>query len=560
MTDLRFDGRVAIVTGAGHALGRSHALLLASRGAKVVVSDEGSRSAVDAVVELVRAAGGEAIANYGSVEDGNAIVSRAFREWNRLDIVVHGVETARAASAEEMASEALDTCGVHGRLTIVKAARAPMLAAGYGRIIITANAASLGLVGFVNALALEGREKNVHTNMLVPVADASLVGDAALASVSPLICWLVHDRCEESGSSFEVDRSRFAKLRWESREGKSFALVPPVTPEQLQKNWVSNADLDPPEHPNSQVALAASARVDVKFAECGSALIDAQAALGFELQPQTSSYDERDVALYALGIGAIELPFVYEQNNEGFRPLPTFGVVPAMNLLFGLAKRGPLAPGLNYGFERILHLEQYTEVKRPLPPHATLTHRVKIKDIWDKGRSAVVVTVISSSDEAGNELIYNEVTTFVRGAGGWGGDRGPARETNDPPDRAPDATVTEKISELQALVYRLSGDDNPLHVDPAFAKSFGFDRPILHGLCTFGYAARHVIKSFCDDDPRYFKSIRARFSEIVFPGDTLITEMWKEGVSVFFRCKVKARGRAVITDAIVHLYEQIPAL
>jgi 3-hydroxyacyl-CoA dehydrogenase/3a,7a,12a-trihydroxy-5b-cholest-24-enoyl-CoA hydratase len=298
----------------------------------------------------------------------------------------------------------------------------------------------------------------------------------------------------------------------------------------------------------------------------GNELIDLDQAMGYEFPSATSSYNERDTALYALGVGAAqnpldekELQYVYEMNGAGFNVLPTFGVVPALGFIFDLYKQGKQAPGMNYGFERVLHGEQYTELRRPLPPSGKLTHKAKIKDIFDKGKNALVVTEIRSYDESGEELVYNELTTFVRGAGGWGGDRGPQGEVNTPPDRAPDAVVTEKISDNQALLYRLSGDINPLHADPAFAKNFGFEKPILHGLCTFGYAARHVIRSFSNNDPRFFKSIKARFSESVFPGETLVTEMWKESPThIVFRCKVKERDKVVLAAAAIDLYTEIP--
>ena len=138
--------------------------------------------------------------------------------------------------------------------------------------------------------------------------------------------------------------------------------------------------------------------------------------------------------------------------------------------MFDLAKEGKQAPGLHYGFDRVLHGEQYTEIARRWPTHGKLTHKIKIKDIFDKGKNALVVTAITTTDEQGNELAYNELTTFVRGAGGWGGDRGPSADVNVPPERAPDAVVEEKTSPNQALLYRLSGDWNPLHADPAFAE------------------------------------------------------------------------------------------
>jgi 3-hydroxyacyl-CoA dehydrogenase/3a,7a,12a-trihydroxy-5b-cholest-24-enoyl-CoA hydratase len=225
-----------------------------------------------------------------------------------------------------------------------------------------------------------------------------------------------------------------------------------------------------------------------------------------------------------------------------------------------LAKQGKSVPGLHYGFDRILHGEHYLEIKRPLPPKASLTHKIKVKDVFDKGKNALVVMGTTTYDEKGNELAYNEMTTVVRGAGGWGGDRGPQGDVNVAPDRAPDAVIREKTDENQALLYRLSGDWNPLHADASFATAFGFKKPILHGLCTFGFAARHVIKSFAKNaDPRYFKSIKVRFADSVFPGETLQTEMWKESANrVVFRVKVAERDAVVISNAAIEFYDEIP--
>ena len=150
----------------------------------------------------------------------------------------------------------------------------------------------------------------------------------------------------------------------------------------------------------------------------------------------------------------------------------------------------------------------------------------------------------------------NETSTFVRGAGGWGGDRGPdEKNLNAPPDRKPDAVAEQKIHQNQALLYRLSGDWNPLHADPGFAKAFGFERPILHGLCTFGYATRHVLSAFAKDgDYRFFKSIKVRFADPVLPGETVITEMWKESpTKILFRVKSKDRDKVVICLSLIHI-------
>ena len=600
MSDIRFDNRVAIVTGAGNGLGRSHALLLASRGCKVVVNDLGgtatgggkSSAAADKVVEEIKAAGGEAVANYDSVEDGDKIVQTAMDTWKRIDIVVNNAGILRDTSFKKLSAEDWELIyrvHVNGAFKVTKAAWDHMLDAGYGRIVMTASAAGiygnfgqanyamakLGLVGFANTLAIEGLKKNVRVNTIAPIAGSRLtetvlpknITDALKPEyVSGLVAYLCHEGTEDTGGLYEVGGGLFAKLRWERTEGKLFKLGRPITPEQIKNNWKKISDFSRSTHPTNinESMGPILGNLETK-AQGGNEFIDVDTALGYEFPPQRSQYDEKDLSLYALGVGAgvtptddSELQYVYE-NAPNFRALPSFAVVPALAMVFDAAKRGENAPGMNYGFDRILHGEQYTEVLRPLPTSAKLTHKAKIKEIWDKGKGAIVVMAIKTTDEDGNELFYNELSTFVRGAGGWGGERGPSVELNVPPDRKPDAVVEEKISEGQALLYRLSGDINPLHVDPGFAKAFGFEKPILHGLCTFGFATRHVIKSFSKNDPRFFKSIKVRFSESVFPGETLVTEMWKDSdQKIIFRCKVKERDKVVISNAAVELYKEIP--
>ncbi len=600
-TELRFDGRVAIVTGAGAGLGRSHALLLASRGAKVVVNDLGgsrhgegkSSAAADAVVAEIKKAGGEAIANYDSVEDGAKIVQAALDTWKRIDVIVNNAGILRDTSFQKMTQDDWDIIyRVHvlGGFRVVHAAWNHMRDAGYGRILFTASAAGiygnfgqanyamakLGLVGLSNTLALEGKKKNVFVNTIAPIAGSRLTEtvlpkellEALLPEyVSPLVAYLAHESCEENGGLFEVGGGFMGKLRWERAAGASFKLGKPIAPEAVQKEWSKITGFEKTTHPTDITQSMAPILENINSkSKGGNEFIDVDLALGYEFPLQTSSYDERDVALYALGVGAAQnpldakdLPLVYEFSGDGFRVLPTFGVVPPLNVYFKMAKEGKTAPGLSYGFDRVLHGEQYLEVRRPLPTHAKLTHKSKVKDIFDKGKNALVVTATSTADETGEELFYNETTTFVRGAGGWGGERGPSADVNVPPDRKPDAVIDEKTLENQALLYRLNGDWNPLHADPNFAANFGFKKPILHGLCTFGFAARHVIKAFLDGDPSRFKSIKVRFADTVFPGETIRTEMWKESDGkIVFRCKVVERDVVVISNAAIELYKEVP--
>jgi 3-hydroxyacyl-CoA dehydrogenase/3a,7a,12a-trihydroxy-5b-cholest-24-enoyl-CoA hydratase len=602
--ELRFDGRVAIITGAGNGLGRAHALLFGSRGAKVVVNDLGgsahgggkSSAAADKVVAEIKELGGEAVANYDSVEDGDKIVQTALDTWGRIDIVVNNAGILRDTSFQKMSDEDWELIyrvHVRGSYKVTKAAWNHMRDAGYGRIVMTASAAGiygnfgqanyamakLGLVGFSNTLALEGRKKNVFVNTIAPIAGSRLtetvmpkeLTDALKPEyVSPLVAWLCHEDCDETGGLFEVGGGFMGKLRWERSAGQLWKLGRAITPEQVKKQWSVVTSFEKTEHPSDINSSMQPILGNLNSkSQGGNEFIDVDAALGYQFPEAESRYDERDLSLYALGVGAAqnpldeaELRFVYELHKDGFAPLPTYAVIPALNAMLKMAQEGKQAPGLNYGFERVLHGEQYTEVKRPLPPKAKLRHRMRIKDILDKGKNAVVVTEIKSLDESGREVALNEVTTVVRGAGGWGGDRGPQAEATQVPSRAADAVVTETIHANQALLYRLSGDWNPLHADPSFAGNFGFEKPILHGLCTFGYAGRHVLKSFAGNDPRYFKSIRVRFADTVFPGETLKTEMWREegasGPRILFQCKVEGRNKVVISGGVVELYKELP--
>lgn len=604
MTQLRFDGRVAIVTGAGGGLGRSHALLLAARGAKVVVNDLGgshtgdgqSASAADKVVAEIRAAGGEAVANYDSVTDGDKIVATAISAFGRIDIVVNNAGILRDVSFQKMSQTDWDLVyQVHvlGAFRVTHAAWPHMRDAGFGRIINTASAAGiygnfgqanyamakLGIHGLTQTLALEGRKRNIVVNTIAPIAGSRMTEtvlpkellDALRPEyVSALVAKLAHEGTEDSGGLYEVGGGFFAKLRWERAVGKTFRLGRDLSPEDVDGAWAQVSSFDKAEHPGSvaESMQPIMANVEAGPSKGGNQFIDVDAALGYTYPEFASTYDPRDVSLYALGVGAAkdptderDLQLVYELSGKGMKVLPSFGVVPAITMMFTQGKNGVTAPGLNFGLDRVLHGEQYTELLRPLPTSAKVTTKATVKQIYDKGKGALVVTEFVTYDEHGDALVKNELTTFVRGAGGWGGERGPSAEQNVAPDRAPDRVIEDRTSENQALLYRLSGDWNPLHADPGFAKAFGFAKPILHGLCSFGYATRHVAQAFAPDgNPDYVKSIKARFASTVIPGETLVTEMWKESdTRIVFRVKLKERGEVVISNAAIELWKELPA-
>jgi multifunctional beta-oxidation protein len=203
----------------------------------------------------------------------------------------------------------------------------------------------------------------------------------------------------------------------------------------------------------------------------------------------------------------------------------------------------------------LLHGEQYLEIKQyPIPTNTTLISYPKLVEVVDKGSAAVVKSSTTTVNAAnGQPVFYNEMTVFLRGSGGFGGrkkgsDRGAATAANQIPQRSPDVVVEEKTGEDQAALYRLSGDYNPLHIDPAFAKMGGFKAPILHGLCFFGIAGKAVYQKYGP-----FKNIKVRFAGTVIPGQTLVTEMWKEGNKVIFQTKVKETGKLALASAAVEL-------
>jgi acyl dehydratase len=273
--------------------------------------------------------------------------------------------------------------------------------------------------------------------------------------------------------------------------------------------------------------------------------------IGKELAPMEYVYQPRDVMLYALGVGAGERPeelkFIYE---NGLQVLPTMGVIPPFPALMGLIS----VEGININPVMILHGEQYLEVrKHPIPTSGKLISKPRIAHVYDKTKGALIELEVDTVDENGEVIFYNVFGVFVRGEGGFGGEKGP-EPGNEPPDREPDKVVEEKTLPIQAAIYRLSGDYNPLHIDPNIAKLAGYERPILHGLCTFGFAARAVLREYCDYDVAKFKAIKVRFSRPVFPGETIVTEMWKESEDkVIIRCKTAERGEYCLTNAAVWL-------
>jgi acyl dehydratase len=278
--------------------------------------------------------------------------------------------------------------------------------------------------------------------------------------------------------------------------------------------------------------------------------IDPKKALGAQLGEGKYTWNKDQVILYHLGVGAGvpptdrgELEYTYEKN---LKVLPSYGVIPVFGALGGLGN----TPGLSFNFAMLLHGEQDIEVHQPIPTEATVTSSGQIAGIYDKGKAALVVLEVKTKDEAGKALFTNRFSLFLRGEGGFGGESGP-KAGNEAPTRAPDGVIASPTLPQQALIYRLSGDKNPLHADPDFAKMGGFDKPIIHGLCSYGVVCKAIVDKVLGGDVTKVARYQARFAGVGFPGETYLTSYWKDGDKILIQAKSKERDAIVISNAAI---------
>ncbi len=280
--------------------------------------------------------------------------------------------------------------------------------------------------------------------------------------------------------------------------------------------------------------------------------IDLARVVGAELVAEGYSWTDDDVILYNLAVGAgnppndpLELKYAYEADLQA---VPSFGTIPPFGMMMSMG----MIEGVDINLTQILHGSQELMVHRPIPTSGTVSQSGRVVDVFDKGKGALVVMeIVSVLDETGESLFTNRPSIFVRGEGGFDGESGPPRG-NEAPDREPDQRIESPTLPQQALLYRMvSGDKNPLHADPGFASFVGFDRPILHGLCTYGVVAKAVVDSALNGKPERLASFKARFTGHVFPGETLITRVWDEVDGLIVEASIKERGTTVLSNALV---------
>lgn len=281
--------------------------------------------------------------------------------------------------------------------------------------------------------------------------------------------------------------------------------------------------------------------------------IDRTKALGAELAPVEAAWGPDQVILYHLGIGAgvgratdpAELAYTYEKNLQ---VLPSFAVIPVFGALLQVTR----VPGIQINPMRVLHGEQDVVLHRPIPVRAAITTRGKVVGVYDKGKAALIVLEVESREAGGEPLFTNRFGIFARGEGGFGSEPAPKPE-HDAPSRPPDLVVETATTPHQTLLYRLSGDKNPLHADPEFARLGGFDRPILHGLCSFGIACKAAVDAALDGAVEQVARYQARFAGVVFPGETIVTSLWREPGKIVVAAAAKERGTPVISHAAITL-------
>ncbi|CEH17326.1 multifunctional beta-oxidation protein [Ceraceosorus bombacis] len=596
--EVRFDGKTVLITGAGAGLGKAYAEMFGKLGANVVVNDFSADNANKTVEELKKA-GYKAAPAIGSVEDGEKIVKAAVDAFGGLHVVINNAGILRDksfAGVEDKDWHAVVNIHLRGTYAICKAAWPIFIEQKYGRIVNTTSAVGIygnfgqanystakgGILGFTQTLAIEGQKYNILANTIAPNAGTAMTStiwpqemvDAFKTEyIAPAVGYLASEANEEHTKLlWEVSGGWVAAVRWQRAGGHAFSFTRELQVESIQKRWgdISNYESEESSFPASnQEAMEqimsnignageseegdeedGEGDEDFSHPDDPKEIAEAKKA---KPEPSEFSYTERDVILYALGVGAgaKELPYVYEGDDD-FAPVPTFGVI----LSFGASSGLDMGWLQNFDPTRLLHAEQYLALHKKLPTEALVRNEPRFIEVLDKGKAAVVTSrTLTKAASDGTLLATSESTVFCRGAGGFGGqkqgkDRGAASAANQPPKRSPDNSTKFKTGADQAALYRLSGDLNPLHIAPDFAKMGGFDQPILHGLCSFGIAGK-ILKDVYGP----WKAIKVRFTGVLYPGETLQIDSWKEGERVIFTATAVERKSPVLGAAAVELGE-----
>lgn len=577
---ISLKGKVVLVTGAGAGLGRDYALFFAKYGAKVVVNDFKDPSAV--VNEIVQNGGDAHGDKHDVAAESQAIIDNVINKYGRIDILVNNAGILRDKSFLKMNQKDWDqVLAVHlfGTFNLVRLAYPHFLKQGNGRIInITSTSGIYGnfgqanyatakgaIIGFTRTLAIEGAKYNIKANVVAPHAETAMTLTIfkdeeknlfRAEQVAPLLVFLATDDVPVTGELFEVGGGWIGNTRWQRAKG-AVSRDSVTTPEFVRDHLKDITDFNegtenPKSTTESSMAILSAVQDgddddDDEDDDEEDDDDDDETSL-----KDTFPYNDRDVILYNIAVGAKanELKYVYE-NDSDFQVVPTFGHLSTFNQKDSYSFLKLLK---NFNPMFLLHGEHYIKINKfPIPTEAELKTEFKPLTVTQKGTNTIVVQGSESKDvKTGESIFSNEATFFIRKCEGQTkayGDRRKFAITNFvPPSNSPDFVKEIKVSEDQAALYRLTGDRNPLHIDPAFAKGANFDKPILHGMCTYGLTAKALLDKFGP-----FDEIKARFSGIVFPGETLKVSAWKDGDVVTFQVHVVERNSLAVSSAAIKL-------
>ena len=555
------------------------------------------------VVSEIKDAGGEAHAVIHSVSEGEKIVAETVQTYGRIDVVVNNAGFVRDKSIANMTDDLWDAImevHLNGLYKVTKAAWPHFIRQGYGRVVNISSTSGIygnfgqsnyslavsvmisnpvpfamsartdpclqkcAIVGISQALAMDGAQHNILVNAVAPVASTAGLADAIVGSSAailpeysaPFVVLLCSDAVPypATGGLYEIGAGWHARTRLEANLGI---------------NWRSSTDFDAGTVSNALNSLAKfeqpslfypgeddenGLRLLNKQAYRSGALARIEAAKQARVEGSKFEYTQRDVILYNLSLGAkrTELPLIYE-DDPNFQVLPTYGSIPWFRATLPYTYEEILP---DWDATKFLHGEIYLELrKHPVPTSASLITHPRLLHVLDKKKAAVVTTSFTTRDaQTGEAVFYNESSIYVRDAGGFGGSPDIPQTaqqiippTSSPPStRPPDFVRDERTSDEQAALYRLNGDTNDLHIDPAVAQRTGFPRPILHGLAFFGIAGKHIYQHY-----GAYRNIRVRFVGTVLPGQTLRTEAWKsrdgDDDVVLFRMTVLETGKLCIS-------------
>ncbi|CAL9736581.1 peroxisomal hydratase-dehydrogenase-epimerase [Monosporozyma servazzii] len=589
--------KVVIITGAASGLGKSHAIWFAKYGAKVVINDIKN---ADTVANELNNKYGEGTAipdNHNIINEAEQIIENALKAFGKVDVLCNNAGILRDRSFLKMTDQDWkDVLQVHlyATYSMCKAIWPVFLKQKSGFIVNTTStsgiygnfgqanyaAAKAAILGFSKTLAIEGLKKGIRVNIIAPHAETAMTktifGEKELQNhfdagfVSPLVVLLASEELQKlnkrapiNGMLYEVGGGWVGQTRWQRGPG-FVSRLEEISPELIRDHWteVVNFTKGKMMNPTSTQQSSMAILQAVQKAEMAKKSEDNSKNTSSDGDKKGSyQYNYKDCILYNIGVGATskELKYVYENDPE-FQVLPTFAVIPSMNTIQYL-NMDDLVDDFN--FAMLLHGEQYFKINSEiskLPTSANLRTEAIPLQVQDKGgKAAIIVGGFKTYDaDNGKLLMYNEGTFFIRGAHVPSGVK-PINEkrsnfatekfTVPTTGSLPDLDIDVQTSEDLASIYRLSGDYNPLHIDPVVAKSVKFPKPILHGLCTMGITGKVLYEKFGP-----FEELKVRFTNVVIPGDILNIKAWKkENGIVIFQTIDKNRNVVVLDNSAIRL-------